>query len=306
MFTKISQNLKTQEIWANGVELASIMGHDRNKKRRILTFPESEKELVHTFKNPVLLTDNYKIGQLKPEIRDTIFSLFSNKPRIVEYDNVSVRSDESHINVWCPSIDTILFAKALSKLFNKKNNYQSVLEIGCGSGFLSKYALAKSKTIKSLLIIDINKYAIKCAMDNINDKRALFYTGDGLKKIKNGKFDLMICNPPYVPRQSSIDDNPYEGVSVLNYLIHEGQKHLNKNGVIITNISSLCWDIVLKQKPTLKMTILEKMEVPLKVNNIMNNKKWLNYLLQKRHLQKKSKKGYNYWQKIYIVKLENK
>ena len=306
MIIKISKDLKKQEIWANGVELASIMGHDRDKGKRVLTFPESKKQFVTSFNNPVLMTDNYRISQLPSSTRDTLFSLFSSKPRIVEYDGVSVFWDETHINVWCPSIDTVLFAKALAEVIKNKKNVYSAVEIGCGSGFLSKYLLAKSKSLKSLLVNDLNPYAVKCAMDNIHDSRANFYQGDGLKKIKNEKYDLMICNPPYIPRPRSIDDNPYEGVGLLNYLMHEGQKHLNPGGMIITNISSLCWDIVTKKKTQMPMQIIDKMTVPLKVNNIMNNKQWLNYLIKKCHLVTKPKHGNTYWQDIIIVSLMNK
>ncbi|MFH1308188.1 MAG: methyltransferase [archaeon] len=303
MIIKVSNDLKKEEIWANGVELASIMGKDRINGKRALTYPPSKKIYVHTFKNPLLTTDNYQISRLNPTLRDTLFALYSNKPRIIEYDGVSVSWDYTHINVWCPSIDTLLFARALKKIFEKRNKFGNCIEIGCGSGFLSKYLLKKSK-VKSLLINDINPYAIKCAMDNIKDKTAAFYAGDGLKKIKNHKFDLIICNPPYVPRIDDKGNNPYEGIGLLNHLIYYGQDYLNKKGILVTNISSLCWDVILENKPKMKMKIIDSMYVPLKVNNILNNKKWISYL-QRTGLQKKYKKGYEYWHKINIVTFEN-
>ena len=304
MIIKISNDLKSQEIFANGVELASIMGKDRKNGKRMITYPKEEKQYVHTFKNPVLLTDNYRISKLNPTLRDTLFSLYSSHFRIVKYDNVSVFTDSSHVNVWCPSIDTILFAKALRNFLKNKKKFKKAIEIGCGSGYLSKYLLEKNKKVNSILINDLNPNAIKCAMDNIKDSRVVFYVGDGIGKINGQKFDLMICNPPYIPRPNSIDDNPYEGIGLLNHLVHEGQKYLNPGGVIITNVSSLCWKTIFSKKPRMKMKILEKMKVPLKVNNILNNKSWVNYL-RKKGLEKINKGGYEYWQEINIISLEN-
>ena len=305
MIIKVSSDLKTQEIWANGVELASIMGHDRERGKHVFTYPLNKEKFVVAMKNPVLLTDNFRIAKLRPALRDTVFSLFNERPRIVEYDGVSVFWDYSHINVWGPSIDTLLFAKALTKLFIVKNNFKTGAEIGCGSGFLSKFVLAKCKKMESILINDLNQYAVKCAMDNIKDNRAIFYHGDGLKKITNQKFDLLICNPPYVPRPDSLDDNPYEGVILLNHFLHQAQNHLNPGGVLVVNISSLCKHLVQKNKPTLPLKLLAKMSVPLKVNNIMNNERWLNYLRTKCRLKKHFKNGYEYWQDLFIVSLTN-
>ena len=304
MIIKVSSDLKNLDVFANGVELASVMGKDRKNGKRVITYSDEEKLYVCSFKSPVLMTDNYRISKLNPTLRDTLFSLYSSSKRIVEYDGVGVFTDSSHINVWCPSIDTILFAKALKELLKKKNDFKKVIEIGCGSGYLSKYLLEKDRKIKSILINDINPYAIKCAMDNISDSRALFYSGDGIKKINDQKFDLIICNPPYVPRPRSIDDNPYEGIGLLNHIVHEGQKYLSPGGMIITNVSSLCWDMVLKRKPKMKMKLLTKMVVPLKVNNILNDSKWINYL-SKNGLNKEYKDGYEYWQEINIISLQN-
>ncbi len=297
----MSTDLKREDVFANGVELASVMGLDREHGKRVLTYPNSKKVKVYTFINPVLMTDTFRVSKLPPTLRDTLFSLFQHHERTVEYDNVRVDWNASHVNVWCPSIDTVLFAKALRKVL--KEPFRSGVELGCGSGFLSKYALSKFSSLRSMLVNDLNPYAIKCAMDNIKDKRAVFFAGDGLKKIQGMKFDLMLCNPPYVPRPHSINDNPYEGIGLLNHLVHEGQKYLHPNGKLIVNISSLCWDLVLKEKPLMKMKVLERMNVPLKVNNILNNNAWLEYL-QHHGLKKKLHQGYEYWQELFIVSLE--
>lgn len=304
MIIKVSNDIKRLDVYANGVELASIMGKDRKDNKRMVTYPSTKKMFVTSIKNPVLMTDVSQIAKFKQEMRDTLFALYSSKPRIVEYDGISVWWDDArHINVWCPSIDTILYAKGLKKVFEKRKNFKNAIEIGCGSGFLAKYALAKLPKLKQMTLVDINKYAILCAKDNIRDKRAKFVVGNGLKFIRKKKYDLIICNPPYIPRPDVIEKNPYEGVSLLHHLLHEGDKYLNKGGIIVTNISSLAEGIVLKEKPKMKFSLLEKMEVPLKVNNIMNNQRWLNYL-KKRGLKSKSKRGYRYWQTINIVKLE--
>ncbi|NCN86796.1 hypothetical protein GW932_03105 [archaeon] len=42
------------------------------------------------------------------------------------------------------------------------------------------------------------------------------------------------------------------------------------------------------------------MKVPLKVNNIMNNKEWLKYL-ESRGLNKNMHDGYEYWQELNIL-----
>jgi release factor glutamine methyltransferase len=306
MILKVSGDLKKLDVYANGVELASIMGKDRQNGKRVITYSPSEKQLVYSFKNPVLMTDTYKICFLDQAMRDTLFSLYSSMPRTVEYDGVSVSWNNTiHVNVWCPSIDTVLYAKALKKLFNKRKKFDEVIEIGTGSGFLAKYALEKAK-INEIWINDINPYAIKCARDNIEDKRATFVVGDGLRLLKNRKFDLIICNPPYVPRPQSIDENPYEGVSLLHHLLHNAQDYLKPGGIMVTNISSLAEAIVMEEKPKLDIELLEKMEVPLKVNNIMNNKGWLDYLKKKGLVTRKdNKKGYKYWQTINIVTMSN-
>jgi len=304
MIIKFDLNLKNQEIYANGDDLSRALAIDKDEKgNRVYTWPKNKKQYVVTLKNPVLVTDFYKICQLKPTLRDTVLALFSYPLKITEYENTSLEFEQQkYPGVWGPSIDTLLFCKALKKL--NLNNFKTAVELGCGSGFISKYLLNNSK-IKRIDLIDLNPHATRCAKNNINDARAKFYTGNAIDLIRGKKYDLIICNPPYIPRPKSIDDNPYEGITLLHFLITNAKNLLNKNGVIITNISTLCEHLTtpLIKNSNVKVKFLEILEVPLKVYNVLNNTEWMNYLLKK-GLKKQVKKGYEYWHTIKIVQIK--
>lgn len=332
MIIRINNDLKEQKIFANGDELANIMGLDRENGKRVISYPRDKEMYVHKFNDPILMTDSYRISRLNPTLRDTLLSLYESRPRIVEYDGVSTVWNEDYPTVWCPSIDSLLFLKALRIIFVEDyfgkisfvqkyrnssgddfkkvkiniKNFKRAVEIGCGSGILSKYLLSKSN-IEQMFINDINPHAIRCAMDNL-ENYARFDLGDGLKLLEreaeNQKFDLIICNAPYVPRIDSMGGNPYEGIELLNHLVHEGQRYLNNGGIIITNISSLGWNLIFQKSPEMLVHVIQTMEVPLKVNNILNNKAWLKYLKELGLEKKKgNNRGYEYWQRINITVL---
>src|SRR5262245_42793781 len=116
MRISFSPDLRQQEIYAQGEELAAVMGLDRKDGKRILTYPSSRKQLVHTFTDPILVSDNWRIAQLEPTLRDTLFALYGSSYREFEYDGVTTHWNPSHVNVWSPSIDTVLFASGLGSV----------------------------------------------------------------------------------------------------------------------------------------------------------------------------------------------
>lgn len=292
MLTKFTPDLSVQEIYATGAELTGIMGKSA----------EGGDVLVHTFKDPVLVTDNYRIGLLHPALRDTLFALYATRPRITEYDGISVVWDFAHRRVWSPSIDTLLIAKTLRQLTPLYPDIQTAIEIGCGSGFFSKYILGKFPHLETMTVNDISPDAIQCAEDNIADSRAIFDVGDGFKALEGKTFDLIVCNPPYIPRPNSVETNPYEGISLLKYLIHDSYKHLNRNGILVVGLSSLSEALIYRDSPTKPVETASEMEVPLKINNILNNPGWLSYL-HEHGLTKQEHDGYEYWHRIKTVVL---
>ena len=130
MYIKTAVDLGRLDVYAQGRELSTIMGMDMKDGKRI-NHPMEELVHVHTFTDPVLVTDSHRIGQLPPVLRDTLFALFGSQTRTVEYDGVSVTCDSRHTGVWSPSIDTLLFARVLNRL---RLQPKVAIEIGCGSG----------------------------------------------------------------------------------------------------------------------------------------------------------------------------
>lgn len=300
------KDLKKLTLSAFGNELAQIMGHDTDEVgNRVYVRDEHEEIEVVTIDNPVLVTDNHMIGKFDPIKRDTVFALYSAPIKITEYDGTVVRFEQKRFpGVWGPSIDTLLFCRALSKV--DLSGIKKVLEIGPGSGFISKYILDHVPSVEKLYAIDLNQKAMECTRENIPDPRVESAVGDALEFIKDNTFDLIVCNPPYIPRPKSIDDNPYEGVSLLVYLLERGMEHLNPGGMIVTNISSLSdcvIDPLLKEK-NITVTELDSMVVPLKVYNVLNNPTWMEYLLTNHGLMKDSHDGYDYWHKLKIVSMK--
>lgn len=311
MKLKISPDLSSLKMYAIGDEIS-----------RIATASVKKELFVGELKDPVLLTDIVEIVKLPSVQRDAILKLFEFPDKTVEYDGVDVHwSPVLYPNVWGPSIDTMLFAKAIreqlvdTKLLKQVNDF---LEIGTGSGFLSKYILQKRKELGGKIEIahltDINKDAIKCAMDNIEpvrDGTLIYYTHtqpNAHLRVEH-KYDLVIANPPYIPRPNARKNNPYEGLLLYEEIIRNASKMLHSESVFITMLSSLSKAFI---KPALddifQLHIAARLRVPLKIPIItaglsLQSKKWISYLKAQKLIEedKSERSGYRYWQTIEVV-----
>lgn len=71
-------------------------------------------------------------------------------------------------------------------------------DLGCGTGYLAKVALAASREIEVMLLTDIDRRAIDCARWNIADPRARFAWADVRDLPLDGPpFYAVIMNPPF-------------------------------------------------------------------------------------------------------------
>jgi len=144
-----------------------------------------------------------------------------------------VRSEE----VYLPEEDTHLLLRAALAEAGPKDK---TLEIGCGSGLISRELTAR---VESLLATDINPYAAKLTKaGGIEVVRADLFGG-----IK-GKFDLIIFNPPYLPTQKEERtlqwinfalDGGENGRETTDRFLKNLKDHLRLGGRALLLISSL-------------------------------------------------------------------
>jgi len=101
-------------------------------------------------------------------------------------------------HVYEPAEDTFLIAE---KMRVKEDD--TVLDMGTGCGILAVLAAEKAK---SVLAVDVNPYALQCAVKNAENngvkERIEFRRGDLFQPIKqNERFSLILFNAPYLPSE---------------------------------------------------------------------------------------------------------
>ncbi len=147
-------------------------------------------------------------------------------------------------NVYEPAEDSFLFAENLGV---KKES--QVLDVGTGSGLLAIVAAEKAA---SVVAVDFNPYAIRCAKDNsvLNnvDSKMVFIQSELLAPFNEyAKFDLITFNAPYLPSAENEEDSwmvrswagGVNGRQVIDQFILQAPLHLNENGRILLMQSTL-------------------------------------------------------------------
>ncbi len=154
----------------------------------------------------------------------------------------------------------------INKNFNftkKKINPKNILDLCTGSGCIAiscSYIFKNSKINAS----DISKKALRIAKKNIllhNKKKQIKLIKSNLFKKINKKYDLIISNPPYVnkkdikflPKEYSYEPkialfSKNKGLYIIQKIIKESYKFLNKNGYLICEVGHQKEKIIKKNK----------------------------------------------------------
>ena len=157
-------------------------------------------------------------------------------------DNYKVTKD-----VLIPRDETELLVKKSLDLISKYG-LNDVLDIGTGSGCIA-CAIAKNSNTY-VLGVDISSDALRIALENASNlnlnNKAVFRKSDLFSKIRdNEKFDIIVSNPPYIPRgtqlQKEVEYDPElalfaddaEGVDFYKRIVAGAKSFLKSNGFIL-------------------------------------------------------------------------
>ena len=145
---------------------------------------------------------------LKSELRDINFSF--------DAYNFTFKSDNGVFSKNKIDYASLFLVKTF--LSSNKKNIESILDVGCGYGFIG---ITLSKILnKHIDMVDINKRAVHLCEMNIKQNKvdATVWESNVYENV-NDKYDLIITNPPI-----------RAGKSVLMDFLKGGLARLNKNG----------------------------------------------------------------------------
>lgn len=163
-------------------------------------------------------------------------------------------------DVYEPAEDSFLLGENLKVLKS-----DTVLDVGTGCGIL---AIMAAKKAKKVLAVDINPFALNCAVKNAESncvkEKIDFLRCDLFEPIRlTKKFSLIIFNSPYLPSKKNEEKTwigkawagGKNGRKIINRFINEAPYFLMKKGKILLVQSSLS-----DEKRTLEMFSQRNME----------------------------------------------
>lgn len=141
----------------------------------------------------------------------------------------------ANVLIYQPAEDSWLLAEHVKKYAKDKR----VLDLGTGSGIQAK--TAKQAGARSVLAVDINRKALaEVKKQNIPTLHSNMF-----EKITE-MFDLIICNPPYLPTDMQEDNESRmattggtRGDEWIRTFLAQAPKHLEEKGIILLLLSSL-------------------------------------------------------------------
>ena len=133
--------------------------------------------------------------------------------------------------------DSYLLAKYVKEYASGR-----VLDMGCGPGILAEIALGKTNDV---LAVDVDEEAVNfCKAKGINARVSDLFSN------VNGKFDLIIFNPPYLPEDKDEDEESRRAISggkigseLLERFLKNARSYLNEGGKILIVVSTLTGNV---------------------------------------------------------------
>ena len=179
-------------------------------------------------------------------------------------------------NVLIPRQDTEILVEEVINIA-KRINAKNILDLCTGSGAIA-VSLAKYIPQSEITAIDISDRALKVAKKNaINNQvenQITFINSDMFTNLNNGKFDIIVSNPPYIKRNviNNLDDEvkkePYialdggeDGLDFYRKIVKEAYQNLKYGGY-------LCLEIGFDQK----IDVIELIENGEKYENTYSKK----------------------------------
>ena len=140
--------------------------------------------------------------------------------------------------IYTPSEDSYFLSKFVREIADKEKP-KKVLDMGSGSGIQGETALKSGIKQKDLTLADKDEDAVKVLKKKFPKSEVVY--SDLFKNIKE-KYDLIIFNPPYLPRDKFDKEKDTtggkKGSEIINIFLKKAKEYLTKKGSILLLTSS--------------------------------------------------------------------
>lgn len=192
-------------------------------------------------KNPLELLnylDEVVTKEQEELYKKEVLALESGKPLqyVLGYVNFYGIKFNINKNVLIPRFETEELVENTIKFINKYfTEPVDIIDLGCGSGIIG-LTLEKKISTKSVDLIDISDNALEVASQNAKElnSKARLIKSDFFENVE-GKYDVIISNPPYIKETEEIDDIVKNNEPHL--ALYAGEKGLNCYKKILENIN---------------------------------------------------------------------
>ncbi len=148
-------------------------------------------------------------------------------------------------NLYMPEEDSYFLSEFIEKeiremLENNQVKFLNVLDMGSGTGVQAKTLLKSGIPQENIILADINKKSTNFLRNKFQDIKIV--NSDLFNNI-DGKFDLIVFNPPYLPEDEYDKEKDTtggkKGSETINNFLEQSKRHLSEKGKILLLTSNL-------------------------------------------------------------------
>ena len=213
-------------------------------------------KIANTSREKILINNNINIDNKKVKNFKKMLERRGNNSEPMAYilNKREFWNTDLFVNkdVLIPRPETELIVDKLKEIF--KNHSPYVLDVGTGSGCIIISLLEELKKSKGVAI-DISHMALRVARKNAKKNKTFNRVNFQRKSIEsffNKKFDLIVSNPPYIPRSQLKNlmkdvkffepklalDGGNDGLDVIKKVIYKSKRILKIKGLLALEIGN--------------------------------------------------------------------
>lgn len=244
---------------------------------------------------------------------------FGRKFTKIKYRDVEVLWFDTERDIlWPPAIDSVFMVKILKEKGYGEKMIENVLDMGCGTGFLGIFLPKINSHVKKvyfsdlfltpLLITKLN-WALNFKEDSTKD--AIVFLSENYEnfpdqEIPPSGFDLVVCNPPFLPTLGYewllYKEAAVAGTHLLEKIITETKKYGNELVIGCSSMAHPEFEKAVK-KVEAKVEILGKRETPFRISYAFNHKEFMDKLISEGRVKQKDQSPFKLWFTFYVYKI---